>query len=260
MKFLAILIVTSFVSLTSIAQYKPQIRLKTGISQLYPSPGGTGYAYKMASETSGSVVIGGEFSYPMKNRKAALHFGFTFQDGYTNFSPNPKNIVLSSASATAPSFGFSFVGSPAKTVVYAGFEKYLNRDIKKPSKNYFSVEAGLGFAFTLNKLDGWTYSRSQTYQTKTGEQLEGYISNFEKPKFPLAPSIYGGVRYNITNKIGNEVLIFELMVNYGLTSFYNARLDYKVNGELRHDLLKEKGFNTQLNIIVPLVSFNKNRK
>lgn len=185
--------------------------------------------------------------------------GFTFQDGHTDFSPNPKNIVLSSGTVSDPSFGFSFVGSPAKTVVYVGIEKYLNRDTRKPSKNYFSVEAGLGFAFTLNRLDDWTYSVSKTYQTKSGGQLEGYISNFERPKFPIAPSIYGGVRYNITNKTGNEVLIFELMVNYGLTSFYNARLDYKIDGKPRQDLLKEKGFNTQLNVIVPLLSLKKGR-
>jgi hypothetical protein len=130
-----------------------------------------------------------------------------------------------------------------------------------PRKNYFSVTAGVGLAFTLNKFnDDWSYtSMPERYQTRNGGLVEGYSSNMIKPRFPLAPSVYGGVRYNITNKKGNVVFIVELLVNYGLSPYYHQTINYTLDGVVKRDILKEKGFCTQLNLIVPLYSFRKKK-
>ena len=259
MRILSFAIIFILFSTHLTAQYKPQIRFKPGISRLFPSPGGKGYAYINNAYAYGSVVIGGEFSLPLKNKKTALQLGFTFQDMNTSLQPNQKNIVPINYDTTDPR-GFYFLGAPAKTVVYAGFEKYLNRNLEKPWKNYFSVVSGAGFAFTLNKLKGWEYTRHQKYTSRKGELIEGVTSNYLRPDIQVGLSLYAGLRYNITNKKGNEVFIAELLFNYGITSFYTEAVDYKLNGMAQQDLLKEKGMNIQLNLIVPLFTFNKRKK
>jgi hypothetical protein len=259
MRFIVIVILFCAINPKLIAQQKPQLRFKPGISLLFPSPGGTGFAYKNASQTSGSVVIGGEFSHPFKNKKVAWQIGFTFQDSYQDLLPNKKNILP--PNLLAPNnFGFRFYGSPAKTVVYAGLEKRIGRSNNKISKNYFSAVGGSGFAFSLNKYNDWSDTIQEKYFTRNGGILEGRIASWKRPKFPLAPCVYGGLRYNITNRKGNEILISELMVNYGLTSFYDMTIDYKLNGTPKQDKLKEKGVCIELNIIVPVFTFNKKRK
>jgi hypothetical protein len=96
----------------------PQIRLKTGYSLLYPSPGGKGFAYKTVNGTSRSVVLGGEYSHPLKNGKGSWHVGFTFQDGYSFPSPNEKNLVPVNLAAPRPNLGksalFSLVRRPRR--------------------------------------------------------------------------------------------------------------------------------------------------
>ena len=254
MKHIVTLLVSSLIFLAMHAQPYPQIRFKPGISLLFPSPGGRGYAFKTVPGIGSSVVIGAEFSHPFKNKKGAWQVGFTFQDGVSQPSPNKRNL-LPMNQASPPSGGFSFLGAPAKTVIYGGFEKYINRDYTRPSKNYFSVVGGVGLAFTLNKLKDWEYTSNATYMTRDGGIVNGYTSRFVAPSFPVAVSLYGGLRYNITNRKGNEVLIIELVVNYGLTPYYKQTIDYVHNGVPRTDVLKEKGANIQLNLIVPLHSF-----
>lgn len=258
-------IITSLISLvlfcqTLHAQFESQIRLKMGASTLFPSPGGRGYAFKGVNGRSGSVVLGGEFSHPFKNKTGAWHVGFTFQDGNIQPAPNEKNLIPINIASTQPGFGFSFYGAPAKTAVYLGIEKFIKRDYTKPSKNYFSVVAGAGVAFTLNKLTDWgTMSAPEKYLTRDGGIVEGYKFDIAKPSFPVAPFVYGGLRYNITNKKGREVFIIEFLFNYGITSYYKQTIDYTLNGAPRRDVLKEKGMCFQLNLIVPLYGFRKRR-
>ncbi|HET6996641.1 MAG TPA: hypothetical protein VFI06_16715 [Chitinophagaceae bacterium] len=263
MKKITSLLFASLIFQALQAQPYRQIRLKTGYSLLYPSPGGKGFAYKTVNGTSTSVVLGGEYSHPLKNGKGSWHVGFTFQDGYSFPTPNEKNLVPVNLAAPASQPGqisFYFFGSPAKTVVYGGFEWYLGRNHLNPRKNYFSVVAGVGLAFTLNRFEDWGYtSMPERYQTRNGGVVEGYSSNIIRPRFPLAPSVYGGIRYNVTNKKGNVVFIVELLVNYGLSSYYRQTIDYTLDGVAKRDILKEKGFCTQLNLIVPLYSFRKKK-
>lgn len=263
MKRITCLVFSSLMFYSLQAQPYSQIRLKTGFGLLYPSPGGKGYAYKSVNGTSYSVLLGGEYSQPLKNGKGAWHVGFTFQDSYSFPSPNEKNLVPTDLAVPAGQPGqtsFYFFGSPAKTVVYAGFEWYLNRDALRPNKNFFSVVAGVGVAFTLNKLDGWGYtSPLQRFQTRNGGIVEGYASEMMRPRFPLAPCVYAGLRYNITNRKGNVAFIIELLVNYGLAPYYREAIDYTLDGVPKRDMLRETGPNIQLNLIVPLHSFGKKK-
>lgn len=255
MKSFICLILSLFIFQTHYSQSHPQLRLKTGFSGLFPSPGGKGYAFQTTAGATGSVVLGGEYSHPFKNGKGAWHIGFTFQDGENNPAPNKKNLIPVNLAPPA----FAFTGAPAKTVVYVGIEKYIKRDYSKPSKNYFSVVAGLGLGFTMNKFGDWKFSKHEKYETRTGGIVEGYTSDFVKPSFPVAASLYGGLRYNITNKKGNEVLILELIANYGLTPVFKQTVDYTLNGNPQQDRLKEKGFCMQFNILVPLHTFFKRK-
>lgn len=158
MKYLTSPLLLVILSIKLPAQTPSQIRLKTGFSLLFPSPGGKGYAFKGVNGTDYSVVIGGEYSKSFRNRKKAWHIGFTFQDSYAHPSPNEKNIIpvnLAAPSPTPGSISAIFYGAPAKTEIYAGMEWFIKRDLSKPHKNYFSVIAGVGFAFTLNKYEDW---------------------------------------------------------------------------------------------------------
>lgn len=234
----------------------PQLRLKTGLSALFPSSGGRGYAFRTAEKISGSVVLGGEYSQPFRNGKRAWHAGFTFQDSYLNISPNTKNLLPYNQNASTTN-SFYFSGSPAKTVVYGGLETYLNRNPSKPAKNYFSVVAGAGLAFTLNKFTNDSWSVPVAYKTHTGGTVEGYRARVIAPKFFLAPVAYAGLRYNVCNRKGREVLIAELLFNYGFSPYYKVAVDYKLDGSAKTDILKEKGACLQLNLMVPLYSFTR---
>lgn len=257
-----ITIVAILLSLPGFSQWqpKPQLRLKTGFSILFPSPGGTGYAFKTAEGAAGSIVLGGEFSHPFKNNKGAWHAGFTFQDSYNMPAPNFKNIDPSSTINNGGGYYFEISGAPAKTTLYGGMEKYLQKNTAAPSKNYFSIIGGAGFSFTLNKFSDWQATWNRQYTTYDGITINGYTSDYIKPAFTPALSLYGGIRYNITNRKGNEVLVAELLFNYGLTPFYKQTIDYNLNGLPKQDILKEKGVCLQLNLIVPLYSFNKQKK
>lgn len=87
--------------------------------------------------------------------------------------------------------------------------------------------------------------------------MEGFTHDFQKPSFPVSPSVYAGLRYNITNRKGREVFIIELKGSCGLTPFYKQTVDYTLDGVMKRDVLKQYGPNLQLNIIVPLHTFRK---
>jgi hypothetical protein len=232
----------------------PQIRFKAGFSFLYPSPSTKGYAFKAPAGTRGSILLGGEFNHPFKSQKGAWHVGFTFEDADNTPSANTKNLFYRDISGV----DFTFAEGPPKTTIYGGFEKYLNRDISRPSKNYFSVFGGAGIAFTLNSLKAdWSITTNQKFYTREGGIAEGYTSNFSRSRIPIAPFVYGGIRYNITNAKGNDVVIIELRGSYDLAPYYRQTIDYTLNGVAMQDRLKPKGFSLQLNLIVPLYSFRK---
>lgn len=252
-------IVTLLVSVllfkTQQAQSYPQLRFKIGPSLLFPSSSARGYAFKSMPGTGSALLLGGEYGHPFKNRKGAWHVGFTIQDYGIDPAPNEKNLVPGNLTSK----GFFFLSAPTKTTVYAGIEKYINRDYSKPSKNYFSVIGGAGFSFTLNKVSDWELTVPERYVTRNGGIVEEYTSSYQRARFPFAPSLYGGLRYNITNRKGNEVLIIELLASYTFTPFYRQTIDYTLDGVARQDRLRERGFCGQLNLIVPLHSFYKKR-
>jgi hypothetical protein len=258
-KFIFFLIVSILLFEAMQAQPLPQIRFKTGISYTIPSRSSTGYAFKAPGGGWGSVMIGGEFSKPLKSKKGAWHVGFLFEDSDNGPVPNRKNLIPLNLNSTN-SWGFGFIDGPAKTTVYAGVEKYLNRDPLRPSKNYFSVFGGVGVAFTLNSLKGWGVTTDQKYETRDGRMVEGYTTEYSRPKFPVAPLLYAGIRYNITNAKGREVLIIELRGGYELTPYYRQIISYTLDGVSQQDRLRQKGWGVQLGIVVPLHSFGKRKR
>lgn len=203
MRHITILIICCSVFQIINAQPYPQIRLKTGGSILFPSPNRNNYGYNY-NGAGGSVVIGGEFSKPLKNKSGAWQVGFTFQDGQSNLAPNIKNVIPINTAPSGPGFGI-FNNAPAKTTIYGGVEKYLNRSATRLSKNYFSVVGGAGVSFTMNKLNGWEYSFNQQFTTRDGRTINGFSSNYERPRFPVGLSLYSGLRYNITNKNASPI-------------------------------------------------------
>jgi hypothetical protein len=257
MRNAAFLVVFVLIFTTLQAQPYPQLRFKTGLNITYPSSRGSGYAYKNNFGADGSIVLGGEFSHPFKSKKGAWHVGFVFHDNDCTPMPNSKNLYPTSLAAPSMGIGLRFMSAPAKTIIYGGIEKYINRNTEKLSKNYFSVFAGVGVSFTLNKIRDWKDVGNEKYATRDGGTVDGYISDLYPPKFPIAPTAYAGVRYNITNKKGIEVFIIELVANYGFTPFYRQTVDYYHNGVPRQDKLKDNAFSVQLNLIVPLFSFKK---
>jgi len=248
----------AFVLMSQPLHAQSQLRFKPGMSFTFPSPSGKGYAYKLTPGSQSSITLGGEYSHTLRNKKGSWHVGFTFHDGFIQPTPNEKNLIPQNLDQSSQ-FGFRVWAAPAKTVVYAGYEKFIGRNLAKPRKNYFSVVGGLGLAFTLNRLN-WQTTIPEKYLTHNGGTIEGYTSNITKNAFPVAPCVYAGVRYNVNNKKGNTVLILELVGSYGFSSFYRETIDYTLDGAARRDVLKEKGFSVQLNVIVPLCSFGKKRK
>lgn len=231
----------------------PQIRFKTGISFQRPLPSSRGYAFTAPDYRTQSLMLGGEFTHPFKSKKAAWHVGFHFEDTDNTPAPNSKNLFPSNHNPVT----FLFLDGPAKTTIYAGIEKYLNRDYSNPSKNYFSIFAGAGVTFTMNKLKDWQVTTDQKFYARDGSVIEGYTSNYYRAKFPVAPMLYGGIRYNITNRKGNEVFIIELRTNWELAPYYRQTLDYTRDGVAMQDKPSHKAFSFQLNLIVPLFTFHK---
>lgn len=236
----------------------PQLRLKTGLSRLFISPAGKGYAYQTADAIAHSVVLGGEVSLPMRSGKGALNFGFTFQDSYLQPSPNARNLDPRNLLTTG-SNQFFFSGAPAKTVVYGGAEFYLNRNKNRVNQNYFSVVAGGGLAFTLNSMKSSPFTIPGRYNTWSGDLVEGVLVDVKQPPLKGGALLYTGIRYNIRNRKGREIFIAELIYSHGISNWYHVPVEYTVNGQLRKETLREKGINVQLNLIIPLYSFKKKK-
>ncbi len=254
MKIITSLLFTSLCCVQLHAQSGIQVRLRTGFTSMYHSGVNAGYAYQKISGGIGSVVIGAELSRDLRHNKGSLIAGITFTDEDAGIRPNTRNLYPENLAA-GNNFGFVFSGGPARTFVYAGFEKYIHKDEVKTSRNYFSAAGGLGLMFTMNKLKGWTTSYPATYLTKNGGTVQGMNMAYDRAK--MAPAVFGAIRYHIRNAKGREVLIMELAAHAVLSTFYQQHIIYTLNGLPKEDQLKEKGNAVELNLIVPLFGGRK---
>lgn len=254
MKFITSLLFAVLSCVQLHAQPGIQVRLKTGFTSMYHSGVNSGYAYQKLSGGVGSVVIGAELSRDLRNNKGAFLLGFTFTDEDADIRPNLRNLYPENLAA-GNNFGFVFSGGPARTFVYAGFEKYIHKDEVKTSRNFFSAAGGLGLMFTMNKLKGWATSYPSTYLTKNGGTVQGMNIEYDRAK--VAPAVFGSLRYHVRNEKGREVLILELAAHAVLSTFYQQHISYTLNGQPQADLLKEKGNAVELNVIIPLFGGRK---
>lgn len=239
------------------AQPYPQLRVKLGIIESIPTPGlSKGYAYVSAEYAFASELIAFEFNKPLKSGKGAWFAGFSFEPTWSKPAANKENIVVTPGSNFSSGFG----GDVVMGNINLGMERNLGKKRNNPTQNYFSVFGGTGIAFPLNRISDYDYTIPGPFMTKKGETVEPMPSYTEHVNFPFSPIVFGGLRYNITNRKGNVILVLELLVHYGLTRYYNDHYNYKLNGVPTTDIVGEKGLNIQFNAILPIVSFKKARK
>ena len=248
----------------SFAQPYPQLRLKLGATKNFRSPPGmsTGFAYKSGVSNSPYPGFGLEYSKPLKNGRSFFLAGVSFDMLSYSTVLNEKNF---STIATG--------GIPQViTGVFKPYIAYESRFSKKelpPHKNYFTWFVGLGLTinpfskkgtFAMANYDYRDPNAYGTYGiTNDGRELKGselYISN----QTNFSAAAIAGLRWHIRNKRGSEIMLVELLVNYGLTRYYNYEHHYRLNGQPAFDRLGEKGFYVQLNVIIPLANFGKRKK
>lgn len=239
------------------AQPYSQFRMKVGTIYSIPTPGlSKGYAYVSAEYPFAYMLYAFEFNKPLKNGKGAWFIGFSFEPTWFKPAANKKNVTVTPGNHFSAMFG----GDVVMGNLYFGFEYNLNKRSNDLKKNYFSFFSGTGIAFSTNIIDGFEYTIPGPFTTKKGETVEPMKSYTKRNSFPLSPIVIGGLRYNITNKKGNIVLILELLGHYGLTRYYNDYYNYKLDGIPKTDIMGEKGLNVQFNAIIPIRSFNKKKK
>jgi hypothetical protein len=265
-----ITIIVFILSFTSKAQLShPQLRLKLGGSKSIVSSGRSddNTAYKMTDKKSPLPSgLGLEFVKPLKKLENTnlIIGGFLQVQGYAvgineNFFSDPPGINIASDRR--------FVR------LYVGLEKKLGKKPIPINKNYISVFGGLGLS-----INGSTAYSENAFSgsirdgiTKDGKHFQGiyydgglYPNYFtelhDRAAHFISPDIFGGFRWNIRNKKGNNVLTVELMATYGLMNKFVLDLPYTLDGVRTEDQIKDKGVNVQLNVLIPLKNFGKKKK
>ena len=230
------------------------LSVKTGAANSLAAPVSTkqGFAYKTVSHSWILPTIGLELNHAGKNKNnfiiGAALFPVTGSFGY-----NSKNIDLSQS--VMPGLGIY----DYNVQLYAGIEhKFIKKDAPL-YKNYFSVTGGIGLNyFYHNSGESGIVTYGQAI-TRNGETLIGMDAGVSRNVFG-APSVFGAARYNITNAKGRKVASIEMLLNYGVVKYFDWRIIYEVNGIQRTDHIPEHGFNVQLNLIIPIFSFDKRKK
>ncbi|HEY6506044.1 MAG TPA: hypothetical protein VIZ28_18845 [Chitinophagaceae bacterium] len=261
---LAATLLFNLLAISSFAQDRPQLRLKLGATKNFMPPPNmsVGYAYKTDISNSPYPVIGLEYSKPLKNGRSFFFAGVSLD--IQNFSAitNEKNVTLTMQG-----------GSPGVVTgvwkAYIGFESRFSKKILPPHKNYFTWFVGMGLSINPFTGSGVLGVANYDYRdpngfgtmgtTHDGRILKGteiYLHNQTR----VSPTVMAGIRWHIRNKRGNDVMLVELLVNYGLTRYYNYEIHYRLNDQPAIDKLGQKGICVQLNILIPLANFGKRKK
>ena len=230
------------------------LSVKTGAANSLAAPVFTkqGFAYKTVSHSWILPTLGLEFNRKGKNKNnfiaGAALFPVTGSFGY-----NSKNIDLSQS--FMPGLGIY----DYNVQLYAGIEHKFIKANAPLYKNYFSVTGGIGLNyFYHNSGESGIITYGQA-KTKNGETLIGMDAGIDRNVFS-APSVFCGLRYNITNARGKKVAMLELMLNEGLVKYFDWRIMYDINGVQRIDYIPEHGFNIQFNVIIPVFNSYKKKK
>jgi hypothetical protein len=126
-----------------------------------------------------------------------------------------------------------------------------------PYKNFFSVNCGIGFwPDGKGMIDS---ARTDDYGvTKSGKILTGSDYVLRSIHSFKIIGLAGG-RYHIKNKIGKEVLILEMQLNYAINQYFSYDIYYKLNGIDQKDRLPEKGFSLQFLLVTRIAAFGRKK-
>ena len=232
-----------------------ELSLKAGAATDIAAPASSGgFAYK----TIRSNTIRPSLAIQVSKYKPESSFGFfcglALQPVTNSFAFNERNINLTS------SYGGTLAGGENVIQLYGGIEKGF-QNLKSPNyKNYFSAVLGLGlnYYYFRPSIPNAGIKINHQAMTKAGEQIVG--SMFGEDRYIVgAPSVFTGLRYNITDSKGKVVVILESAINIGLIKYFDHRITYQINGIERQEFLPERGWNIQFNIIIPITRFKKTK-
>jgi hypothetical protein len=252
-------------TITGFSQDHSQLRLKLGMVKNFCSPRkmSEGYAYRASTSYFPLPVLGLEYSRPLKNGNGFLFGGVSLDLQKYSGSINEMNIRLAGAGGTLGVTTGVFK-------LYGGIEKRFTKKNLPLHKNYFTWMGGLGITINPFSRNGEFAVADYDYvtdpsgygnfgTTADGRQLKG-TQLFLANKSPVSVALMGGLRWHIRNKRGKETLIAELLGNYGLNRYFNYEVHYRLNDQPAIDRLGYKGIYMQLNLLIPLVNFGKNKK
>lgn len=269
MRYLFVLSVLLILNINTIAQSKPQLRLKTGASKAFltKEASDNNGLYKMNNALSiNASGIGVEYFKPLNKKGRGLFLGIFMNVQTFAIDINAKKFSSIPTSETIES-------SYTNYRLYAGLEKRLGKPSDQLQKNYFSIFGAIGL--TLNPMgdsegswmgkavgDGITTDgkafKGVFFNGLGSSQLAGYFTQVRAHKAAtLSPDISGGLRYNIQNQKGKTVFVAETILTYGITNKYYIDMSYTLDGQEKVDRLKDKGTNLQLNLLIPLYTFRK---
>lgn len=231
-----------------------KLSIKTGAANSLAAPLAIhqGFAYKTVSSSFLRPSIGLELGCERESMYRIIG-GVVLSPVSSSFDFNSRNIDLSQ------SYSPVLIAYDYNVQLYVGIEKKMLKNSAPQYKNYFSLVGGIGLNYFYYKSDETGLYTVSYGKTKSGETLSGMDVGITHNIFG-APSVFGGIRYNITNTKGERVVILELLVNHGLVKYFDWRIKYQIDSQERIDYLPEKGFNIQFNVIVPLFNFSKSKK
>ena len=262
---LSIFLFAAVLTSNCFAQDHSQLRLKLGMVKNFESPSrlSQGYAYRTGVSLSPYPVLGLEYAKPFRNRSGSWVAGASLDMQSYGVGLYDKNLTM-----LGPGRSSILVTGVYK--FYVGIEKKFTRKEQRINKNYFTWFAGLGVTINPFSRQGDFVSADYNWYadpngygsfaiTNDGRQLKG-TELYLRSEHAFSPVLMAGVRWHIRNKRGNEVMIVELVANYGLTPYFNYEPHYRLNDLPAVDRLPVKGIYVQLNVVIPLANFGKKRK
>ncbi len=242
MRHLFALSVLLILNINTIAQSKPQLRLKTGASKAFLTKDASDNngLYKMNNALSiNASGIGLEYFKPLNKKGRGLFLGIFMNVQSFAIDINAKKFSIIPSSETIES-------SYTTYRLYVGQEKRLGKISDQIHKNYISVFGAIGISFNpmgdgqgswMGKevgdgitTDGKAF-KGVFFNGLGSSQLAGYFTQVRAHKAAtLSPDISGGLRYNIQNQKGKTVFVAETILTYGITNKYYIDMSYTLDG------------------------------
>lgn len=261
MKYLFIFAISIFVVRPSFGQ--DQVRLRFGAAKSFKSGNNNGLHKTGGYGSPLPSGIGLEYFRPLPEKKAGMLFGAFFEvQGYSG-GINQHKFQTGMG-------GYGYGSQYGSIKLYAGYEKTLTKN-KRINANSFSLIAGAGLGINAMGVGGKMGGYEITGTTINGDAYRGTYLNepdgtwtngyyfIINPKTAniFTPDLFAGLRWNIKNRQAKTVFVVEGIVNYSLIPKVYIEFPYTLNGNPMKDRIKNYGFNAQLNVLIPLKTFNK---